>query len=121
VADGDRARPLHGPRGVAGGELDQPAEGDPGDAPVADVDRLVGDRVQALAGPRRQHRQDVVAAGQPVGERPALGRPGAEAADVDRPGRGRAQERLDGGGRVGEAVAGQVAAHPGVALRQVRA
>src|SRR5215218_580802 len=78
VAEGDRARPLHRPRGVAGGELDQPAEGDPGDAAVVDVDGLVGDGVQALVGPGPEHRQGVVASGQAVGERPALGRPGAE-------------------------------------------
>jgi NTP pyrophosphatase (non-canonical NTP hydrolase) len=116
--EGDRARPLHRPGGVAGGELDQPAQRDPGDAAVVDVDGLVDDRVEALGGPGRQHRQDVVAAGQAVAERPALGRPGPEAADVDRAGRGQPEQGVDRLGGAGEAVAGPVAAQAGMPLGQ---
>src|SRR4029453_9139010 len=51
VAEGGRAGRLDRPWGVPGGELDQPALRDPGDAAVVDVDGLVDDRVQAVAGP----------------------------------------------------------------------
>jgi hypothetical protein len=118
VAEGDRARALDRPGRVPRGELDHAAHGDPGDATVVDVDGLVGDRVQARAGAGPQHRQDVVAAGQAVGERPAPG-PGLEAADVDRAAGGghEAVDRVLGGG---EPVVGPVAAQAGVPLRQLR-
>ena len=74
VGEGDRAGPFDRTGRVPRGELDQAAQGDPGHAAVVDVDGLVRDRVQALAGTGAQGGQDVVAAGQAVGERAALGR-----------------------------------------------
>jgi hypothetical protein len=75
--------------------------------------------VQALAGTGAQGGQDVVAAGQAVGERAALGRARPEAPDVDRAAGGQGEEGLDRLLGAAEAVAGPVVAEAGVPLGQV--